>query len=239
MNQNHEVKQFNLLQIFLYHLLPGVPILLIALVCANPSWGLGLPILLSLTLGIAFGLLPVQWAILYITARKQGKKLRDIIGFTEKTPPSKLILWTLPCAVFALFIFMVVAPIEHPFWTIFNWIPDWFRINRFDPSAQKGFILTLSLIMNFVFNGLLAPFTEEVYFRGFLLPRMGKLGKAAPFVNTALFSLYHLFTPWENITRILAITPMVYAVWVKKNIRIGIWTHCGLNTLSCIGLLFM
>ena len=99
--------------------------------------------------------------------------------------------------------------------------------------------MTLTIVMSFLFNGLLGPFTEEIYFRGFLLPRMNKLGKAAPFVNVALFSLYHFFTPWENISRILALTPIAYIVWYKKDIRIAIWFHCTLNLLSCVGMLFM
>jgi len=28
-----------------------------------------------------------------------------------------------------------------------------------------------------------------------------------------LFSLYHFFTPWQNVGRILGLLPMVYAVW--------------------------
>jgi membrane protease YdiL (CAAX protease family) len=43
---------------------------------------------------------------------------------------------------------------------------------------------------------------EEMYFRGYLLPRISRLGAWAPLVNTVLFSLYHLFTPWLNVGRI-------------------------------------
>lgn len=86
-------------------------------------------------------------------------------------------------------------------------------------------------------NGLLGPFVEELYFRGFLLPRMERLGKLAPVVNTVLFSLYHFFTPWENITRILAILPFVSVVYYKKNIRIGMVVHLSLNTFSMIAMI--
>ena len=43
---------------------------------------------------------------------------------------------------------------------------------------------------------------EEMYFHGYLLPRISRLGAWAPLVNTVLFSLYHFFTPWLNVGRI-------------------------------------
>ncbi len=238
MNQQNELEQFNLLQITLYHLFPSLPILFVVVVCSNPIWGFGFPIFLSLMIAIILGLLPTQWIIMYMYARKNGMKIKNIIGFTEKMPVSKTIIFAVPCLLFALFIFMVIAPVEHPIWTIFDWIPNWFRIDRFVPGTQEKSLLMVTVILNFIFNGFAGPLTEELYFRGFLLPRMNKLGKIAPLTNIILFSMYHLFTPWENITRILALTPFVYTVWFNKNIRIGMVIHCSLNTLSCIGMFF-
>jgi membrane protease YdiL (CAAX protease family) len=78
---------------------------------------------------------------------------------------------------------------------------------------------------------------EEIYFRGYLLPRMGIFGKFAPLINTLIFSLYHFFTPWLNITRIVGITPMVYSVWINKNIKIGIIVHCLGNIIGSMGII--
>jgi hypothetical protein len=98
MNLNvNELKKFNLLQIVLYHLLPNIPILLVVIVCANPDYGFGLPIFLSLMIAIMVGLVPVQLTILKISAVREGKKIKDIISFKEKMPISKTILWALPC----------------------------------------------------------------------------------------------------------------------------------------------
>jgi uncharacterized protein len=41
-----------------------------------------------------------------------------------------------------------------------------------------------------VLNVFVGPITEELCFRGHLLPRMGQLGRWAPLVNVFLFSLY-------------------------------------------------
>ena len=51
----------------------------------------------------------------------------------------------------------------------------------------------------------------------------------APLVNVLLFSLYHFFSPWQNITRILAFTPMAGVVRWKKNIYLSMCAHCLLN----------
>lgn len=232
-----EVKQFNILEIILYHLLPALPILFIVIVFSNPVWGLGFPIFLSLMFGIILGLIPIQLGILFVIAKKQNKTIKDLILFREKMPLRKLILLAIPCFIFALIIFMTVASIEHPLWGIFNWIPDWFRINRFSPGDTSKGILIVTVILNFIFNGILGPVVEEIYFRGFLLPRMKRLGRFAPITNVILFSLYHLFTPWENVTRIIALAPYIHLVWYKKNIYIGIIVHCAMNTFSAIGML--
>jgi len=47
MNSSQAVKQFGVTQIILYHLLPGVPVLLGAILLSNPSFGFGLLIFLS------------------------------------------------------------------------------------------------------------------------------------------------------------------------------------------------
>ncbi len=63
------------------------------------------------------------------------------------------------------------------------------------------------------------------------------MGGWAPFVNAVLFSLYHFFTPWQNPGRILGLLPMVYAVWWKRNVYIGIAVHCLGNLVAMLALL--
>ncbi len=222
---NDNIKQLTTMQILLLHLLPGLPILFVAFALSNPYWGIGLPFILSIYLAIAFGLIPTELLILLFVAKHSGKKFKEIITFTDKTSLLKTVLWVLPLFTILGLVFSIVPEIEKPLWTMFNWVPDWFRINV-DIIKQTPSLIWPTIIVAFVFNGLLGPMVEELYFRGFLLPRMNKLGKKAPLINVVLFSAYHFFTPWENITRILALLPYVYAVWYKRNIRIGVIVHC-------------
>ena len=66
------------------------------------------------------------------------------------------------------------------------------------------------------------------------MPRISRFGKYAPLAITVLFSFYHLFSPWENVTRILGVFPLAYTVWINKNVYIGIVVHCTLNTISSV-----
>lgn len=70
-----------------------------------------------------------------------------------------------------------------------------------------------------------------------LLPRISRLGSWAPFLNSVLFSVYHFFTPWQNPLRIMALTPVFYAVWQRKNIFLGIIVYCPMNLAGSLMLL--
>lgn len=88
-----------------------------------------------------------------------------------------------------------------------------------------------------ILDAFVGPVTEELYFRGYLLPRISRFGALAPVINVVLFSLYHFFTPWRNLGRILGLLPMVYTVWWKRDIRIGIAVHVLGNLLSMLSVL--
>lgn len=233
-HKTNPIEQLNIWQIIAYHLLPGVPILAVAVVLTHPVFGMELPVFLAVLMGILFGLIPVQLGIITYTAKQQGKRFKDVLSFLERTPGGTMAALVTGILIFCIITFSFLAPVEHPLWTIFLWVPDWFRLDRFVLGEHPDGMRRLILILGFLLNGIAGPLVEELYFRGFLLPRMGRLKSAAPFVNAALFSLYHFFTPWENVTRIIALTPMVYTVWFKKNIRISILVHCILNTCSII-----
>jgi membrane protease YdiL (CAAX protease family) len=222
--------------IIFLHLFPGIIILLVAFLFSSPIIGINLPLYLSLILAIIFGLIPTELLIIKYFAWKWKMKIKDVILFKEK------ILKKFPLIIISSIITvlgLVLLPnFESQLWgNIFNFIPDWFRIDRLNIAEME--YLKLTLILNLVFNGFFGPLVEELYFRGFLLPRMKMFGKLAPLINVILFSLYHFTTPWANISRILATTPLVYSVWSNKNIKIGIIVHCSLNIFSGVASLIV
>ncbi|MFJ1458285.1 type II CAAX prenyl endopeptidase Rce1 family protein [Nocardia sp. N2S4-5] len=87
-------------------------------------------------------------------------------------------------------------------------------------------------------TGFALPLIEELYFRGFLLPRIAHLGRLAPVINTILFSLYHLWSPWAFLSRVLFTFPGYWLAWRHRDIRISIGMHVGSATiLATLGTL--
>jgi hypothetical protein len=117
---------------------------------------------------------------------------------------------------------------------LFSWIPDWFYLNTGSAEQNGPFIETTIMILGLVFAGFIGPLTEELYFRGYLLPRLSRYGKWAPLLNVVLFIAYHFWQPHYLLTGIIATLPLVYFVWWKKNIYLGIGVHCFLNTFGWV-----
>lgn len=139
----------------------------------------------------------------------------------------------------------MIAPIVNPpiVDALFSWYPQEYNFqNTMDPenleaiAEYSGVIFLLVLLI--ICNGILGPFVEELYFRGYLLPRMeAYANKWAPALNVILFSLYHFFSPWENPIRIIALLPLGYLVWRKKDIRFSMLVHILNNTGGSIMML--
>jgi membrane protease YdiL (CAAX protease family) len=92
----------------------------------------------------------------------------------------------------------------------------------------------VTLVLNLVLNGFITPVVEELYFKGYLLPRMQVWGKWAFVINAFLFSLYHFWQPYIYLTLLLSLLPMTYTVWKTKDLRLGILAHCLLNLIGAL-----
>ena len=229
------IRQMNLAQIIFYHFLPGISILLLSIVFANPDWGFGLPILLAIIIAASLSLTLVALLIIVLTAKRQKLRFKDMIPYRQKTPFKKLLLWVVACFIVGVLVFGGLSSVEYALWgDAFSFMPAWLRLDRYVTEDWDLGILRITAFANLIVIGLVGPTMEEVYFRGFLLPRMETLGKAAPLINATLFSVYHFFSPWELITRILACAPFAYAVWYKKDLRISIAVHCSMNMIGGI-----
>ena len=169
-------------------------------------------------------------------AKIEGQTLGDLVGNRVYTKWYTLLGLALISLFWAALILTTVGkPVDTWLKTsLFAWLPGWF--NPADMFENTGLYSRQTMVVSW-FAGLLAislagPIVEEIYFRGFLLTRMRNYRLLTPVLGIVLFSLYHLWSPWMFVSRAIALTPLVFFVWRKQDIRIGILAHCLLNLVG-------
>jgi membrane protease YdiL (CAAX protease family) len=109
-----------------------------------------------------------------------------------------------------------------------------------DLGAYSQSTVIAALLFNFLTVSLIAPITEEIYFRGYLLPRLSRFGYWAVPIHTTLFALFHVWTPWMAVARAIGVIPFAFVVQRKRNIYIGMIAHILINTLDVlVGVMFI
>ena len=166
-----------------------------------------------------------SWAITAVMPFRPGpfswRKVLLIVG---------LLAWG-----FAVSVLGIGGSIKDSF---FSWMPAWALDPLSAGAEQSGSAAKVVTAVGYaVFLVILGPLVEELYFRGYLLPRIGRYGAWAALINVSLFALYHLWKPWDAINLIIILGPMVYAVWRLKDVRIGIAVHIALNSLALLNVL--
>jgi uncharacterized protein len=228
------MQQLTKVKSILFHLYPGIFITLGFIILAPVSVRHGFPPQFGMLLSIILVALPLLLLHLFNVKKQENKKsIFALNGYTNKLPTGKLILYSVGMAIFAFIIWGITAPINKVITEkLLFWLPNWFTVQGFTGYDKSKILLTL--VLNLLFNGVLAPYIEELYFRGYLLARMKSWGKYAFVINAALFSLYHFWQPYIYLTLIVSLLPMTFLVWKTKDLQLSIITHCLLNLAGAV-----
>jgi uncharacterized protein len=230
--------QHSVARTLILHLLPGALMVAFYAVAAPVIRSLGFPSLMAIFLAILLVLIPFELGYLFYRARKNGSSLGSVVLYREPVPRGQFVALVLGLLAWSALFFVFLYPPLDAFFieNVFSWLPDSFFLIE-DYSRYSATVLLTTWVFGLVVNGIVGPVVEELYFRGYLLPRISRLGAWAPLVNTVLFSLYHFFTPWQNVGRILGLLPMVYATWWKRNIYLSMAVHVLGNVSTMLLLL--
>ena len=201
-----------------------------------------IPALLLFFLLAMLILFPVQLIVVLTASKKEYGKYSFKSAFSDH---QKLIWWKVILFGALLWGFagamsVTIAPLENILFApisdrLFNILPayfDWTNLDNLRQYPRNTLLLTCAII--FIFNVFIGPIIEELFFRGYLTARIGQYGKYAPLIITVLFSLYHLWLPFNNLFRIIIFYPAAYVAWKLKNIYITIVFHCLSNLVSSI-----
>jgi membrane protease YdiL (CAAX protease family) len=219
------------------HLAPGAAVLAAYAALVPVAGHLHLPSGAALGAAGLVAVAPVQLALL--RHHRRARPGEPAVQLRRRLALPRVLAWALLEIVLGALAFLVTAPLVDRLQGVFGWWPAAWAVDLgnhsgYTRSAQLG---TAALVL--VGTVLMAPIVEEVYFRGYLLPRMPpRLGSAGPLAHATLFACYHLQTPWLTPARILAITPLAYIAAKTRDLRIGIVAHCVLNGVDFIVLVF-
>lgn len=201
-------------------------------------------ILLFCILGTVI-LMPIELGIILSASKKEYGKYSLKNAFSGQ---KKIAIWKVLVIAFIFFgiaglLSVFIAPIENQIFAemrsnVLNHLPIGFDWTNYEylKSFPKP-ILILTCIYYGIFNVLLGPITEELFFRGYLTSHYEKQNWFTPIFIVILFSLYHFWLPFNNVFRILAFAPVAYVAYRKKNFYITILFHCICNLFSVVGFI--
>ena len=93
--------------------------------------------------------------------------LEGIVVYDQPISWSRCFIWVSAILVPTTVIFVALEPVTH-------WLETLVGVSIFAKYqvTRVSEVAGLVLIANVVLSGILVPITEELYFRGYLLPRM-------------------------------------------------------------------
>ena len=225
-----------LLRIFAPTIVLSLSYLLLGHFCNIPH------ILLFCILG-TFTLVPMELGVIIWATKKENGTYSLKSAFVGQ---EKISIWKVLIIAFMFFgiaglLSAYIAPIENQFFAemrsnVISILPigfDWTNyeyVKLFSPSIR-----ILTCVYYGIFNVLIGPITEELFFRGYLTSHYKRQNSFTPILIAVLFSLYHFWLPFNNMFRILAFAPVAYVAYKKKNLYISVCFHCLCNLFSVVG----
>jgi membrane protease YdiL (CAAX protease family) len=238
MNESHspQFSQHSLLKSILLHILPGV-LTTLAFIAIKPLLSSsGNPPLLAFLLAVLFVDLPVQLGIMLVEGKKLNGRLSldGVVLYRDKVSWKTFALVFVGAFVVVFLLMTLVAPITAFLTdTLFSGLPDWMFLE--EPTQYAAYakqIVIAVFVFQLVLTGVALPWVEELYFRGYLLPRIARYGAWAPLVGGLLFGLYHGWQLFGFVTVFLLGAALGYIVWWKRDIRLSISLHVFANAIA-------
>jgi len=237
--QGCATEQLSTPKIILLSLLPGAMAVIFHLLAAPVVEQLGMPPLFTILLGNALFLALFEFGYMLFQGRRMiGRlSLKGVVLYRESLPWWQYVVFVIVLLAWGFGVFAVMAPLSATLReSTFAWMPAVFTADpaALDPGQYTQSALVVTFVVALVFTGIATPIAEEFYYRGFLLPRMSRLGWLAPVVNVMLWGLNHFFEPWNIVLFILIFLPVAFVVWWKRNIYVSIFAHIIANLMAVL-----
>jgi uncharacterized protein len=218
-------------KLIILHLFPGIVLSIIYLFLLKIGILAEYPKLVIIGVSSLFSIIPIELGFLFYIAKKEEGSFNifKILGLKSTMKVKEYIFYTLSLFLLTGILTTALKPFSnYLLQTVFSWIPNSYNYLQDMSLFEKNFIIITIVVSFFIFT-IIAPIIEELYFRGYLLVRMKWMGKYSVLINVTLFSVYHFWSPWLIISRIISMFPMVYIVNKRDSLKLAIFVHCLLN----------
>jgi hypothetical protein len=220
------------------HLLPGAIAFGVACAVAPGLAALGVPADAATTVAFGLVLTPLELGLLLRAARaatgRRGLRAIPAVLAYHRGLGRRTALVPVLFAV-ALGAAMVWQPVGDAIaGRLTGILPGWL-LPGYDPAAHAGStVLVITLLVTLVIDGMLNPVVEELYFRGYLLPRLPVGGRGAIALSSALFAVQHYWQP-QNWPLILVLELILTALIVRlRSLRLGVVMHVLTNSTGSL-----
>ena len=221
-------------------LLPGLASLAVFLPVALLLQDTGIPIMAALFIGILLGEVPVSWWLMIRGVRREGGELSADALFPWRTSPGRLrlVFLGIPLAIGGMIIVFGLASALEPAIreALFGWVPGSLVLEAGPEGmmeASRAGVITLWILSGVVGVGI-GGVTQELYHRGFLLPRTAHIGAWAVPFNAGAFAVMHLAAPWGWPFFFLAALLWGAAVYRWRSVQLGLAGHIGMLALGWV-----
>jgi membrane protease YdiL (CAAX protease family) len=236
-----DFSQHSLLKSVGLHVLPGVLTTVAFLLLKQLLDPIGYPPLLAFLLAVLLTDLPILLGVMLVEGKKQNGRysLKGVVLYRDRVPWKVFALVFVGTFVVVYILMMGTTPLNNLLTqSVFSWLPDWmFLEEQMQYQAYDKSALLVTFGLQLVLTGVALPWVEELYFRGYLLPRLSRYGKWAPLLGGLFFGLYHVWQLFSFPTVFLLGVALGYVVWWKRDIRISIGLHMFANAL--VRLMFL
>src|SRR5262249_12037416 len=131
------------------------------------------------------------------TGRWSLRALPPVIAY--RRPLTRRVILLIPALfLLALAIYFAYTPAGNALGGALTGIyPPWLIAGNNAPAGFSTAVLVSTLLVTLAVDGVINPTVEELYFRGYLLPRLPVAGWPAIPLSAALFALQHYWQPWN------------------------------------------
>jgi hypothetical protein len=200
---------------------------------------LGLPRFFSFTVAEALVLTPIELGLLLraahrATGRWSLRALPSVLAY--RRPLSRRMILLVPVLFgLALAVALAYIPVGNALGGGLTGIyPHWLIASNSAPAGFSKAVLVSTLLATLAIDGVINPTVEELYFRGYLLPRLPVAGWPAIPLSAALFTLQHYWEPWNWLV-IFGLQLLLTTLVVRlRCVRLGIVMHILTNSFGIL-----